>query len=170
MSRAFVREPDAETGGDDEPLPPEDPHPLFLTPEGRRGLEERWAALVGERGAIAPDTADPGQILRRKRLARDIRLLERKRGKAVVIDPGRQPTDKVAFGHVIAVQDDDGRDLRFQIVGEDEARPQEGRISWLSPLAQALLGAGVDDRVVWRRPAGDVGLTILSISGRWMPC
>ncbi|PKU23267.1 GreA/GreB family elongation factor [Telmatospirillum siberiense] len=165
MSRAFVREPDADDGRDDEPLPPDSPHPYYLTPGGLIGLQKRLEALEGDRMAIPAGEADPGEVQRRKRLTRELRLLERKRARAIVIDPTAHPRGKVAFGHVVTVEGDDGKILRFHIVGEDEAVPAEGLISWLSPLAQALLGAGPQDRVIWRRPAGDVGLTILSISG-----
>ncbi len=163
MSRAFVREPDADDGHEDEPLPPDSPHPYYLTAEGMIRLTERLDRLAGERDAIAGAGAEPGELQRRRRLAREVRLLERKRARAVLVDPAAQPRDKVSFGHVVTVEDDDGGTRRFSIVGEDEAAPQSGRISWLSPLAQALLGGEAGDRVVWRRPAGDLGLTILSI-------
>lgn len=165
MSRAFVREPDTGAETDDDPLPPESVHPYYLTPEGGIALAERLRRTQAERDAIPATASEPGEAQRRKRLSREIRLLERKRARAIVIDPLAQPTGKVSFGHVVAVEDDDGKALHFHIVGEDEAVPQQGRISWRSPLAQALLGAEVEDRVIWRRPMGDVGLTILSISG-----
>lgn len=169
MSRAFVREPDADNGGEDEPLPPDSPHPYYLTPQGVVWLTKRLEALVAERNAITVGVTEPGEAQRRKRLSREIRLLERKQARAIAIDPATQPKNKVSFGHVVTVEDDDGKKQRFSIVGEDEATPQTGRISWLSPLAQALLGGEIEERVIWRRPAGDISLTILSIDDAVSP-
>jgi transcription elongation GreA/GreB family factor len=62
------------------------------------------------------------------------------------------------------VQDEEGKLLAFEIVGEDEANIHEGRVSYLSPLAEALLGAAVGDEVMWEKPIGDSYLTIQKIS------
>ena len=64
----------------------------------------------------------------------------------------------------MSTEDDDGTETLYRIVGEDQAEPARGWISWLSPLAQALRGARVEDRVIWRRPAGDLGVTVPAIS------
>ena len=57
----------------------------------------------------------------------------------------------------------DDQERRFTIVGEDEADPSAGKISWVSPLARVLVGASVGDTVVWKRPAGDKNLEITKI-------
>ncbi|HEY8014642.1 MAG TPA: GreA/GreB family elongation factor, partial [Dongiaceae bacterium] len=62
-----------------------------------------------------------------------------------------------------ATVDEDGTERRFAIVGEDEADPAVGKISWVSPLARALTGAAVGDSVVWKRPAGDKTLEVTAI-------
>jgi transcription elongation GreA/GreB family factor len=59
--------------------------------------------------------------------------------------------------------DDNDEKHKFRIVGEDEADPKQGRISWVSPLAKALNGASVGDTVTWKRPTGDLGLEIRSL-------
>ncbi|TAM88906.1 transcription elongation factor GreAB, partial [bacterium] len=89
--------------------------------------------------------------------------LRRRIENAIVVDLAAQPHDEVAFGATIAVEGQDQARRSFTIVGEDEADPAHGAISWISPLAKALLGAHVGDRVVWRRPAGDLPLTVVAI-------
>jgi transcription elongation GreA/GreB family factor len=63
----------------------------------------------------------------------------------------------------VKVEDSDGRAHLFRIVGEDEADVASGKISFLSPLAKAMIGARAGDTVKWRRPAGEVELEILEI-------
>jgi transcription elongation GreA/GreB family factor len=98
-----------------------------------------------------------------KPVERDIRYFQERIERAIVIDPASQPNDKIAFGAVVTTVDDDDEERRFAIVGEDEADPSAGKISWVSPLAHALVGASVGDVVVWKRPAGDRNLEIKSI-------
>jgi transcription elongation GreA/GreB family factor len=64
----------------------------------------------------------------------------------------------------VTIEGPDRHQSTYRIVGEDEADPLQGRISWLSPLAQALLDHRSGDRVVWQRPAGNVPVRIVSIS------
>jgi len=64
---------------------------------------------------------------------------------------------------VVEVETPEGRRMTFAIVGEDEADAAQGKISWVSPLAQALAEARVGDAVAWKRPAGEVELTIVVI-------
>ena len=160
MSRAFVKETDGESG--DEPLPPDSPHPLYVTPDGLAELRSRHDALAAEVAGRSPP-AEPAAAQHFQRQRRELRLLERKLARAVEIDPAQHPADAVAFGHWVTAEDDDGHDSLYRIVGEDQADPAHGWISWLSPLAQALRGASAGDRVVWRRPAGDLALTVLAI-------
>ena len=76
---------------------------------------------------------------------------------------GEQPQDEVLFGATVTTEDERRTSTHFTIVGEDEADVGAGKVSWLSPLAKALIGARVGDSVRWRRPAGDVELKILTI-------
>ena len=110
--------------------------------------------------------ANPDGILAEEHLKpvqRDIRYYQERIERAIVIDLASQPRDKVAFGAVVTTVDDDDQERRFTIVGEDEADPSAGKISWVSPLASALVGASVGDTVVWKRPAGDKNLEITKI-------
>ena len=79
--------------------------------------------------------------------------LERKVGNAEVIDP---PThgERVTFGSTVLLQDGDGKEVRYQIVGSDETDPAQGRISILSPLARTLIGKTVGDAVTAQLPGG----------------
>jgi transcription elongation GreA/GreB family factor len=70
----------------------------------------------------------------------------------------------VCFGATVALLDEDERRLGYTIVGEDEADAEHGKVSWISPLARALMDARVGDMVTWRRPSGDAELEIVAIT------
>ena len=161
MSRAFVKEQDGDPG--DEPLPPDSPHPLYVTPDGLAELQARAQALAaGLEGKTVPGEPAAAETFRREK--REWRILERKLARAILVDPEKAPGDVVAFGHWVRAEDDEGADSLYRIVGEDQADPARGWISWLSPLAQALTGAAIEKRVVWRRPIGDLALTVTAIA------
>jgi transcription elongation GreA/GreB family factor len=92
-----------------------------------------------------------------------LRYFEARASTALLLDPSAGADDHVHFGSTVEVLDGEGKLSRFAIVGEDEAEVAAGKISWVSPLAQALIHAEVGDRVAWRRPAGDKALTVVSI-------
>ena len=163
MSRAFVKEDDANTSGEELPERPQSPHPNYVTPTGLAQLQAQLAELQAQR---QEQMAHPEGILAEehlKPLERDIRYFQERIERAIVIDLATQPRDKVAFGAVVTTVDDDDEKRKFAIVGEDEADPAAGKISWVSPLAAALVGASVGDTVVWKRPAGDRNLEITAI-------
>jgi transcription elongation GreA/GreB family factor len=161
MSRAFVKDMD-ESAGDDLPERPQSPHPNYVTPRGLARLKAQLAELQAEHRRLAEseDLLDKEQL---KRIDRDIRYFEGRIDSALLIDPATQPADQVSFGAAVRTVDDNDVERRFEIVGEDEAEVQAGRISYASPLAQALLGARIGDTVMWRRPVGDLGLEVLAI-------
>lgn len=152
-------------GGDEDALPdrPVSPHPNRVRPRGLRLLEAREARLQAERDALraAGDALDAGD--RRRAVDRDLRYVRARLAQAVVVAPPPPGTDTVAFGTRVTVADGDGVARTFAIVGEDEADADAGLVSWSSPLARAVEGARVDDEVTWKRPAGDVVLTVLRI-------
>ena len=163
MSRAFVKEDDANTSGEELPERPQSPHPNYVTPAGLAQLQAQLAELQAQR---QEQMAHPEGILAEehlKPLERDIRYFQERIERAIVIDLAAQPRDKVAFGAVVTTVDDDDEQRKFAIVGEDEADPAHGKISWVSPLAAALVGASVGDTVVWKRPAGDRNLEVTAI-------
>ncbi|MCZ6803533.1 MAG: GreA/GreB family elongation factor [Proteobacteria bacterium] len=65
------------------------------------------------------------------------------------------------FGATVKLIDENDLEYIFSIVGEDEAEPNQGRISWVSPLARELVGKKTDDVVMWERPAGNLEMEIL---------
>ena len=141
MSRAFVKETD-DAG---EPLPELaiSPHPNFVTPEGLRLVEARIAALATELAAARG--ADDKALL--ARVNRDLRYWTQRRATARVVRPAAKP-DVVRFGVSVRLRYlDDGAEAGFKIVGEDEANPRRGLVSFVSPLAKALLGKRVGDEV-----------------------
>ncbi len=162
MSRAFVKEEDSGAPGD-LPERPISEHPNLVTPAGLRQLEEAAGALEEQRLALLAQGDD---VMAQERLAhidRDFRYYETRLASAQVVDPAAQPRDEVAFGAAVTVAQPSGPARTFTIVGEDEADSKSGKISYVSPLALALLGAKPGDKVVWKRPAGDLQLTIQTI-------
>jgi transcription elongation factor GreB len=71
--------------------------------------------------------------------------------------------DKVAFGTTVMIRHGNGEEAAYQVVGVEEADPERGSISWISPLARALLSRRAGDRVRFQSPAGDEELTILGV-------
>jgi transcription elongation factor GreA len=90
-----------------------------------------------------------------------IRDLEAKVGAAQVLDP---PTsgDRITFGSTVRLEDEDGKEIVYQIVGSDEVDPARGRISILAPLARTLVGKNVGDAVVAQLPGGRKTFTVLA--------
>jgi transcription elongation GreA/GreB family factor len=164
MSRAFVNE-DAQSKAQAElPERPQSPHPNYVTPEGLAALERRLASLLAERSALSDDGDALSYEEALRRIDRNTRYVSVRIDRAVLVNPDEQPRDEVAFGASVRVCDADGEERVFTIVGEDEADVAVGKVSWVSPLANALLGARVEDVVTWGRPNGNVDLEVLSIT------
>ena len=92
--------------------------------------------------------------------------LESKVGNAEVIEP---PTtgDRVTFGSTVRLEDEEGKEVRYQIVGSDEADPPVGRISVMAPLARTLIGKKVGDTVTAQLPGGKKTFEILAANFPW---
>lgn len=161
MSRAFVNE-DAGADRPDLPELPLSSEPNYVTPRGLRNLQSRLAQRLAELAALKA-RAERLDKLPEAAAERDIRWLEARLKSAILIDPAQQTLGVVAFGLVVTVMGPDGKELHYEIVGEDEADPARGRIAPHSPLARALLGAEEGDEVIWRRPAGNLALEITGI-------
>jgi transcription elongation factor GreA len=95
-----------------------------------------------------------------------INELEAKVGAAEVIEP---PTggDRITFGSTVMLEDESGKEVRYQIVGSDEAEPANGRISVLSPLARTLIGKRVGESVTAQLPAGKKSFAVLEVNFPW---
>ena len=95
-----------------------------------------------------------------------IHELELKLGHAEVIDPPTEG-DRVTFGSTVRLEDGDGKEVRYWIVGSDEAEPAKGRISIMSPLARTLIGKEVGQTVTAQVPGGKKTYEILAVNFRW---
>lgn len=144
MSVAFTREEDLEAAAADLPDRPISPHPNLVTSEGLEAIE---TALAEARAAYAAAQAKGDVSADRTAMARatrDLRYWSARRASAQLVHPP-EDHDRVAFGCTVKIAREDGRIQSFRIVGEDEADPKEGRISYVSPLARALFGKEVGD-------------------------
>jgi transcription elongation factor GreB len=160
MSRAFVKESD-----DAAPALPDLPlsdHPNYVTPRGLAQLHARLTAAQARRDVLMNSADTMAQQNELAPLERDLRWLSARVHSAIEVDLLAQPEDRVAFGASVTVDSAEG-EQRYCIVGEDEADAEQHRVSYLSPLAQALLGAHVGDEVSWRRPAGDLVIEVVAI-------
>jgi transcription elongation GreA/GreB family factor len=154
MSKAFTKEADGGDVYDDLPDRPISPHNLVT----KHGLEliEAELARLHEEHAAAHDADDKPLLAK---INRDLRYWTSRRATAQVIEP---PSDaaEVHFGSSVTIEREDGRRQTYRIVGEDEADPAHGTLSYVSPVAQALMGKPVGETV----QAGAGEATIVEIS------
>jgi transcription elongation GreA/GreB family factor len=147
LSVAFTKEDSAETASETLlPDRPVSPHPNLVTQAGLKALEFQL-----QQAREAYDTAQKIEDVneRRRQAAsplRDLRYFAaRVRTAQVIADPSS--TDTIAFGSTVTFSRDDGRVQTYRIVGEDEADPNSGSISFVSPVARILMGKAVGDVV-----------------------
>lgn len=146
MSVAFTKESDAESVAADLPDRPISPHPNLVTSQGLAALDD---ALAQAQAAYAAARAQGGISTDRTAIARatrDLRYFSARRGSAQVVEPS-DDADIVRFGTVVTLDREDGRRQVFRIVGEDEADPAAGAVSYVSPLARAVAGKRVGEVV-----------------------
>jgi transcription elongation GreA/GreB family factor len=154
MSRAFVKESDRDPG--ELPERALSPHPNLVTARGLAALEARVRELEDRRRAAraANDTAALAAI------ARDLRYFQARRDSARLVSPPSAP-EAVRFGVLVRLERADGTQLAYRIVGEDEANPAAGLISYVSPLAKAMLGLTAGDEIA----VAGASAAILKIEG-----
>ena len=144
MAVAFTREEDYEAQAADLPDRPISAHANLVTASGLAAIE---AALAAAREAYARAQTDGGISADRTAMARatrDLRYWGSRRASAQLTQP--EPQDGVVqFGRTVEIEREDGRRQSFRIVGEDEADPAKGSVSYVSPLARALMGKVVGD-------------------------
>lgn len=164
MSRGFVKEDDLEHAGTDLPERPISQHPNYVTPFGLKSLRDEASKLDLAREALIErkDDAIAQQAL--AKVDRDLRYLSARLEQAILVDPTKQPKDSVLFGAKVEVEDEEGNHLQFTIVGEDEADISQHKVSYVSPIANALIGRKIGDSVIWQRPAGNITLDIIDIN------
>ncbi len=179
MNKAFVREGD---GDDDEELEPALKLPAgtrnYITPAGHARLKDELEHLVKrERPQVVEvvawaasngDRSENGDYIYGKRRLREIdrriRFLTKRLELAEIVDPLRQgDNDQVFFGARITVAEADGLENTYTIVGVDEADVARGRISWISPLARALIKSREGDTVRFQSPVGIREIDIVEV-------
>jgi len=187
MSKAFTREddaPDDDFDGEEDanPIPPGSKN--YLTPHGWRRMRDElewlvkterpavtnvvsWAAKLGDRS----ENADYQYGKKRLReIDRRIRYLTKRLEAAEVVDPAtREDTDQVFFGATVTYANAAGEENTVRIVGLDETDPANHYVSWISPIARALIKAREGDSVHLRTPGGDEQLEILEVRYEEIP-
>jgi transcription elongation factor GreB len=178
MSDDFTKDPDEDDGPE---LPDAAGVPggftNYTTPAGHRRLNDElsllwrverpklvetiaWAASNGDR-------SENGDYIYGKRKLREIdrriRYLSKRLDSAVVVNNAGKAHDRVYFGATVTVADASGTERTVSIVGVDELDLARGRVSWISPIATALLKASVGDAVTMRTPRGPEELEVLAI-------
>lgn len=143
MSVAFTKESDSESVAADLPDRPVSAHPNYVT---RAGLAAIDAALAAARAAVTAARAS-GDITSDRtamaRATRDLRYWSARRASAQLVEAAGG--DTVTFGSTVTLEGDDGRPEVWRITGEDEADPARGTVSYVAPLARALMGKAVGD-------------------------
>lgn len=147
MSVAFVKEESAETAAETQlPERPISPHLNLVTDTGLKALERQ---LQEARAAFEAANGVEDINERRRQTAgpaRDLRYFSERLRTAQLVPPPAS-SDVVAFGSTVTFNRDDGRVQTYRIVGEDEADPKTGSISYVSPVARLLMGKGVGNAV-----------------------
>ena len=185
MNKAFVRESDGEDDEDLQPalrIPPGSRN--YITPAGHARLKDELEHLVKrERPHIVEivawaasngDRSENGDYIYGKRRLREIdrriRFLSKRLDIAEVVDPLRQgDNDQVFFGATVTISEADGSENTYHIVGIDEADASSGRISWISPLARALIKSREGDAIRFQSPVGVREIDILEVRYETIP-
>ena len=141
----------------------------YITPEGEQTLREELHQLwkverpevtnVVHEAAKNGDRSENGDYIYGKRRLREIdsrvRFLNKRLDELEVVDRAPADKSKVRFGAWVTLEDEDGTEQRWRIVGPDEFDVSAGKLSMDSPMARAILGKGLDDEVVVRSPSGE---------------
>ena len=167
MSKAFTREDDDA---------PEQPAPIrasalpsgaknYLTPTGEQRLRAELTILLTTKrtdSSLPPETAEAKRRL--QLLDQRIAYLQNSLQTAIIVPPPAPPHDTVRFGATVKVRNRRGEELDYRIVGVDETDLDCNEVSWLSPIAKALLNSKLGQKVKFRFPAGEDELEITHIS------
>jgi len=176
MSKAFVRESEDD---DEPPLAGPAPAPArnYISPAGYARLRAELKQLVElERPEVVRtvswaakngDRSENGDYLYGKKRLREIdrrvRFLIKRLEAAEVVDSAGRDSDQVFFGSTVAIKTRNGEKRTITIVGVDETDTAKGRVSWISPVARALIKAREGDTVFLKTPAGPEELELLEV-------
>ena len=167
MSRGFVKEDDLEHAGTDVPERQISNHPNYVTVNGYAQLQAQAVALEAAIVALKINKDDQQAQQQLAIANRDLRYVAARLEHALQTNTGGASSpvpENIVFGATVTVEDENGDAHSYQIVGEDEADIKSNKVSWVSPLAKALIGQKVGDTVEWLRPAGNTTLQIISIN------
>jgi transcription elongation factor GreB len=155
VSKAFTKEDDS--GGEDlSAMRPQGPE---LPPGSRNYMTPAGAARV--RAELDELLQSPA----RKDSAHRIRYLQMRMDQLEIVVPAGSVPDRVRFGTTVTLADENDEERSYQIVGVDEADPKSGKVSWISPLATAILGARIGESVTLRTPKGEETFVVARITG-----
>ena len=159
MSRAFVKEPDGDQAETDLPVRLQSEHPNYITLKGLEKQKAYLHDLISQCSALKKSNtlAEKSKI---KLLNADITYLKQRVESAIPVKVEEQEGENIRFGATVILVDKNNTQYKFTIVGEDEADAENGLISWVSPLATALIGKQAGDVIVWARPLGALELEI----------
>lgn len=180
MSKAFTKETDG--GDDNDDLDEPNPLPVgaknYMTPTGFAALQAEWKFLAEEErpkiveivswAAGNGDRSENGDYIYNKKRLREIdrrmRYLSKRLESAEIVDPQHQQAlEQVFFGATVTYIREDDTELTITLVGVDEADLTQGKINWLSPVAQALMKSRVGDSVTVRVSSSVEVIEVLSI-------
>lgn len=178
MSKAFTKENDEPD--DDAEFEPSQPAGVknYITPQGHARMKAEFLQLMDvERPEMVAtvswaakngDRSENGDYLygkkRLREIDRRIRFLTKRLDMAEVIDPAtREGTDQIFFGATVTLLDDRRQEHTYSIVGMDEIDLARGRVSWISPIAKALMKAREGDVVKLQTPGGERELEIIEV-------
>ena len=181
MSKAFTKETSGPDDEDDDALAPSVPVGFknYIRPSGLKGLKDELLDLLDNQrpemvkivswAASNGDRSENGDYLygkkRLREIDRRIRYLTKRIDTAVLVDPAaREATSQIFFGATVYYEEVDGTRRTVTIVGVDEVAMQTGFVSWISPVATALLKAREGDEVQIRTPSGWLPIEILQVS------
>ena len=158
--------------------PPRRRGSTYITPEGEKALRaEQHQLWKIERPVVTNavheaakngDRSENGDYIYGKRRLREIdsrvRFLNKRLDELQVVDRAPDNRDKIYFGGWVTLEDEDGEEIRWRIVGPDEFDLGAGKLSMDSPLARALIGKGLDDEVTVQSPSGEKTYYVTAIS------
>jgi transcription elongation factor GreB len=168
MSKAFTREDDSAPELPDLPplisaLAPGAKN--YITPTGAQKLRDELQRLIEiTRPALAEAQDDPDAKRQLARLGQRIMQLEESLQSAEIVSAPSGPADVVRFGASVTVRESDGTETTYRIVGVDETDIDRNWVSWLSPIAKALLNGKRGERIRFKFPSGEETLEIINIS------
>ena len=162
MSRGFVKEDDLEHAGTDVPERQLSQHANYVTVNGYVQLEKLATELEQQRLSLSVIKDEQQAQQKLAVINRDLRYVAARLENALVTRPDLN-ADQVLFGATVTVEDEDGASHTYEIVGEDEADIKANKVSWVSPLAKALIGHKIGESATWARPAGNMVLEVTGI-------